>query len=62
MGLDGMSRVELYRNYAAESVRLARQATNPTDKALLLEMADSWIRMAERAAARTDCDDAAKHR
>ncbi len=55
-----MSRVELYRSYAAECVRLARQAANPTDKALLLEMADGWIRMAERAAARMDCDDAAK--
>ena len=53
-----MSRVELYRSYAAECVRLARQSTNPTDKAQLLEMAERWIRMAERAGAPTDADDA----
>jgi hypothetical protein len=55
-----MNRVELYRSYAAECVRLARQATNPTDKTLLLEMADKWMRMAQRAEARTDADDAAE--
>ena len=55
-----MGRVELYRSYAAECVRLARQSTNPTDQALLLEMAENWIRMAERAKARTDGDDVAE--
>jgi len=55
-----MNRVELYRSYAAECVRLARQATNPTDKTLLLEMADKWMRMTQRAVARTDADDAAE--
>jgi hypothetical protein len=56
-----MNRVELYRSYAAECVRLARQATNPTDKTLLLEMADKWMRMAQRAEAATDAaDDAAE--
>ena len=55
-----MNRVELYRSYAAECVRLARHSSNPTDKTLLLEMAESWIRMAERAEARTDAEDAEK--
>jgi hypothetical protein len=55
-----MNRVELYRSYAAECVRLARQATNPADKTLLLEMADKWMRMAQRTEAATDADDAAE--
>ncbi len=56
-----MNRVELYRSYAAECVRLARQGTNPTDKTLLLEMADKWMRMAQSVEARTDDpDDAAE--
>jgi len=40
---------ERYREMAAECVRIAQQSTNPEDKALLLEMADLWRRMAERA-------------
>jgi hypothetical protein len=55
-----MSRVALYRSYAAECVRLAQQSTNPTDKAQLLEMAERWIRIAERAEAPTDADDPAE--
>jgi len=49
-----MSRAERYRGYAAECVRLAQLSSNPADKALLVEMADNWIRMAERAEARAD--------
>jgi hypothetical protein len=37
---------------------LARHSTNPTDKVLLVEMAESWIRMAQRAEARAEAGDA----
>jgi hypothetical protein len=53
-----MNWAEQYRGYAAECVRLARHAANPTDKALLVEMAENWIRMAERAEARSRKDSA----
>jgi Tfp pilus assembly protein PilX len=55
-----MSWTDRYRSYAAECVRLARQSTNPVDKALLLEMAESWIRRAERVQVRPDAPDAEK--
>ena len=51
-----MSWAERYRTHAAECLRLARQATTPTDKTLLLNMADHWVRLAERAEARGDTD------
>jgi hypothetical protein len=53
-----MNWAEQYRGYAAECVRLARHSINPTDKALLAEMAENWIRMAERAEARAGKDGA----
>jgi hypothetical protein len=54
-----MSWAEQYRNYAAECVRLAQQhSTNPTDRALLVEMAEKWLRRAKRAEARADTDEA----
>jgi hypothetical protein len=52
-----MSWAERYRGYAAECVRLARLSGNPADKALLVEMAENWVRMAERAEARADGSD-----
>ncbi len=52
-----MSWAERYRRNAAECVRLAQQTTDPTDKALLLQMASGWIRLAERAEARKSSDD-----
>jgi hypothetical protein len=51
-----MSWAERYRIHAAECLRLARQVTTPTDKTLLLAMADHWVRLAERAEARGDDD------
>jgi hypothetical protein len=41
-----------HRRHAAECVRLAQKVQNPRDKALLLAMADCWIRLAEEAAKR----------
>jgi hypothetical protein len=52
-----MSWAERYRGYAAECVRLAQLSGNPADKALLVEMAENWVRMAERAEARADTSD-----
>jgi hypothetical protein len=44
-----MATGEAYREYAAQCVRLAQQKQKPTEKAILLEMADIWIRLAEKA-------------
>jgi len=41
-----------YRRHAAKCVRLAQKTQDPHDKALLLAMADCWIRLAEEAAKR----------
>jgi hypothetical protein len=43
-----VERAEGYRRYAMECLRVARQATNPSDKAMLLEMAQKWQELAER--------------
>jgi hypothetical protein len=43
-----MSRADEYRDYAARCVRLAQRTTNPADKAMLLQMAETWRRLAEK--------------
>lgn len=52
-----MNLAERYRSYAAECIRLAKSASNPDDKVLLIQMAEVWINMAERAASWTDESD-----
>jgi hypothetical protein len=37
-----------------ECLRVARQATNPSDKAMLLEMAQKWQELAERIERQAD--------
>jgi hypothetical protein len=44
-----MGKAEQYRHYAAECIRLAQQAKNPKEKDMLLGMAETWRRLAERA-------------
>jgi hypothetical protein len=44
-----MSRAEEYRWYAAECVRVAQQTHNPRDKAMLLDMAEKWRSLADKA-------------
>ena len=44
-----MSLADRYRFFAAECVRAAQETANAKDKALLLEMADVWRRLAEQA-------------
>jgi hypothetical protein len=39
---------EEYQQKAAECLEPAHAATDPTNKALLLEMAQAWIRFAEQ--------------
>jgi len=46
-----------YRRVAAECLRIARDSQNPKDRALLLRMAESWIRLAERADERRSAAD-----
>jgi hypothetical protein len=48
----GMPKIQDYQYRAAECLRLARGTGNPTNKALLLEMAQTWVKLAEQAQAR----------
>ena len=43
-----------HQRRAAECLRLAREATDKTNKALLIEMAQTWARLAEQDKARSD--------
>jgi hypothetical protein len=45
-----------YRRHASECVRLAQNSQNPADKALLLKMAETWLRLAEQAEGRESKD------
>jgi hypothetical protein len=53
-----MSRARLYRGYAADCVRLAGSASSARAKALFLEMAEKFHRLAERTE-KASADDAA---
>ena len=44
-----MTPAERYREYAADCVRVAQQIQDPADKMLLLQMAEKWRQLAERA-------------
>jgi hypothetical protein len=55
-----MSAAETYRQHAADCVRLAQSVSGPEDKALLMEMAAMWLRLADRAEARDKEPDAEK--
>jgi len=44
-----MARGDHYENLATQCLRIARDTANATHKALLLEMALTWIRLAELA-------------
>jgi len=41
-----------YQHRTAECLRLARGTRNPTNKALFLEMALTWVKLAEHAQAK----------
>ena len=61
MSLTGnsVSNLESYQRLGAECVRLAHEATDPASKALLLEMAKAWVKLAELTARAAQHDDAA---
>jgi hypothetical protein len=44
-----MATVDQNRHYAAECLRLARKTENVAEKDLLLQMAEGWRQLAERA-------------
>jgi hypothetical protein len=52
----GMPSGDDYRRHASECVRLAQNAQNPADKALLLKMAETWLRLAEQTEGRESKD------
>ena len=43
-----MGSAEEYREHARDCIRLAQSAASPTDRARLIEMAERWVRLAER--------------
>jgi hypothetical protein len=43
------SSAEVYRRYAAECLEMARRNNNVADKAMLVQMATMWQRLAELA-------------
>jgi hypothetical protein len=44
-----MTAADTYRRYAAECVSMSRWRENARDKALLLQMATMWLKLAELA-------------
>jgi hypothetical protein len=49
-----MATADRYRQFAAECVRVAQVTSSPNDKAMLLQMADTWLKLAEKAAKSDD--------
>jgi hypothetical protein len=49
-----MGRAEAYRRNAADCIRVAQQIHSPSDKVLLLDMAQKWQALAERIEAEGD--------
>ena len=43
-----MTKFRDHQRRAAECLRLAREATDKTNKALLIEMAQTWAKLAEQ--------------
>jgi hypothetical protein len=48
-----MASAEELRSYASRCLALAQKAENPADKARLLQMAEAWKALADKAAAKT---------
>jgi hypothetical protein len=44
-----MLSADRYRQLAAECVDVAQQTSNARDKAVLLQMAETWLKLAEKA-------------
>jgi hypothetical protein len=52
-----MALADQYRKRAAECIRMAEQSINADDKAMLLQMADTWLRLADKAEDRENPED-----
>jgi hypothetical protein len=48
--MPGAEFVERYRFYAAKCVKISQDIPDPAGKLILLEMAQSWLKLAELAA------------
>jgi hypothetical protein len=48
--MQGKVFVERYRSYAAKCVKISRNIPDPSEKLVLLVMAQSWLKLAEQAA------------
>jgi len=48
--MNGAGFVERYRSHAAKCVKISRHIPEPAGKLVLLEMAQSWLNLAEKAA------------
>jgi hypothetical protein len=44
-----MLSADRYKQLAAECVNIAQQTSSPRDKAVLLQMAETWLKLAEKA-------------
>ena len=53
-GMEWAASVERYRSYAAKCVKLSNNIPDPASKLVLLEMAQSWLKLAEQAMQRTE--------
>ena len=53
-----MSLADRYKRFAAECERVAQEAPDPKDRAMLLEMAATWRRLAEQAEGSNEKDPA----
>jgi hypothetical protein len=49
-----VARFQDHQRRAAECLRLAHEATDKTNKALLIEMAQTWARLADQEKARVE--------
>jgi hypothetical protein len=47
--MQGVEVVERYRSYAAQCLAISRNVSDLTGKLVLLEMAQSWLKLAEQA-------------
>jgi hypothetical protein len=43
-----VNKSDYYRQYALECLRLANDTNEPSTKAVLIDMAQAWIKLAER--------------
>jgi hypothetical protein len=53
-----MTLAEEYRQYAAECLRVAQGTTNSADKIMMLQMAQKWRELAQKA----ECEEKGKNR